>query len=383
MTGTPPTPGDVLEGRVGPHDAVAQATPGRYLRVDTTGRWLLAHVGGSFAHRTMDGLVVRKTAAGAGRLAPAEARAVHEAVPALARELAALARELPREQVQLARGTPEELADRLLATEAWTPERLAGEADRFAAAYPQPVAVLPPDRYRDVVVQPATGCPNGLCTFCTLYTEPDFRPLTLDRFRAHVGAVKELLGPLLHQRDGVFLGSASALSLSHRSLLPVLEEVERSLGRRKRGVASFLDPDRAPRRSPEQWRAAADAGLTVAVLGLETGAAALRRELGKSAKLDHVAAVSEAIGGGGVARAFTVLAGPGGAARADEHLDGTAAFLASLDLERTDRIYLSPLRGSLPSDDLVRETARLREALKGATSARVIPYQLERFRYYA
>ena len=379
----PPLTHPSFESRQGAADFVVQVPPGRFLRADSTGRWITLNDRRGFLHRTLDGQVVRRGKRGATTLGPDDTADAHQTAVTLARELAALVDRLPDHEVHLGGGDRASLKDRLSRVEAWPPERHEQEAARYLSAYPEPVTILPPDRYRDVVVLPAVGCANRGCTFCTLHRDRPFRPLTDDEFDHHLDQVRDLFGPLLGQRDGVFLGSASALTLSNLRLLPRLKQIGRVLGARRRGIASFFDPDLSPPRTGRDWRQLADAGLVLAVLGLETGDPELRSQLGKRGDLARLTVAARDLGQGGIRRGLTVLVGAGGAEASERHWQGTISAIEALDLGPGDIVYLSPLAGSLPPERLEREAEQLRRLLKRSTAARVVPYRFELFRYYA
>jgi radical SAM superfamily enzyme YgiQ (UPF0313 family) len=245
------------------------------------------------------------------------------------------------------------------------------------------VPILPPHRYRDLVVQPATGCPNHRCRFCAFYRGRPFRVLDDEAFAEHLEAIGTLFGAALAGRDGVFLGSASALTLPDDLLLARMRAVADAFGRPRRGFAAFLDPDRGPERDASGWARLAGAGLVEAALGLESGHAPLRAAMGKSDDLARVARTVAALGEGGVAATVMVLVGLGGAEHGDRHREATADFVGGLELGPRDRVYLSPLIDGAP--DLVGAAARAawRDDLAGRTAARIGDYRAEHFAWLA
>ncbi len=371
--------------RIGPGGTVLHvraADSERFVRFDGEGRWVTVATPEGFAHRTMDGRAVRRSGTGVRDLTADEADAVHGRAGALARSLRADAL-AAGEGLQVLGGGGDDLDARLAVAEAWTPARLRAESDRFDAAYPEPVRILPPDRYRDVVVTPATGCPNAGCTFCAFYRGDRFSRLDRATFRAHLEAVRGLFGAALDGRDGVFLGSASALSLPDRSLIEVLGDVQAAFGVRKRGIAAFQDPDRSPRRDSDARARLVEAGLGQVVLGLETGHGPLRGALGKRSTADGAVGIARGWKAAGARVGVTILAGVGTEEARDAHEAGTREAVAAMDLGPADLVYVSPLvspSGDVAGDDAV---ASLREALAGATRAKLVPYRVERFRYYA
>jgi radical SAM superfamily enzyme YgiQ (UPF0313 family) len=352
--------------------------PGSHLRLDRDGRWSSLQGDDGFFRRCLDGAVVRSVAG-----EPTEVRGAP--VHALAQERArsyATALRAGREAVLrgAAHGESELLAvlDRAAA---WNPGRLEGERERYSAAHPQPVQILPPDRYRDIVVQPATGCPHASCGFCAFFKDQRFAVLGVPEFDAHLQAVAALFGAGLPARDGLFLGSGSALSLPAGRLLGVLGACGEAFGELRRGVAAFHDPDHSARHSAADWQALFEAGLRQVVLGLETGDPELRRSLGKSGELGRLEEAVRGQKGAGLTVGITVLVGAGKQGE-QGHREATLRLLDSLPLERADRVYLSPLEGSMEPARLLEEGERWLEAAR-QLSAAVAPYRMERFRYYA
>lgn len=375
---------DRLKARLGVGDTAVEAPEGPSLRMDAEGRWGSFRPGDDLHRRTLDGKVVVHEGPGLRELNADEADRVHAEAIAFAGALAARVRagetglELHGPDADRAA-----LVARLEAAAAWTVERYRDEAARYAAAYPEPMFILPPDRYHDVVVLPAVGCPHGRCKFCAFYRERGFRILEPAEFDAHLDAVRAFFGRARLGRSGVFLGSASALSLPGPRLIEALEKIRAAFGDVARGVAAFEDPDHAPRRTSEDYAALGAAGLSAVTVGLETGLPALREELGKRRNLDRVLAAVAAEKEAGLTCGVTVLVGAGGRAAAADHLAATADAVSAMPLDKRDMIYLSPLSESLPEAELQEEYQRFRETLAQRTMAKLVPYRIERYFVFA
>ncbi|MBN2491602.1 MAG: radical SAM protein [Planctomycetes bacterium] len=373
-----------LQARLGAGDLAVETADLRALRVDAEGRWRSFRPAGPLRRRTLDGNIVVSEAGVRRALDPDEIAATHTAVAAFAADLAG---GIERDAFDLELRGPDadraELVARLDAAAQWTPDRFRQDAERFTAAYPEPVLILPPDRYQDLVVLPALGCPHGRCKFCAFYRERGFHILGRAEFEAHLEAVCRFFGRAGRTRDGIFLGSASALSLPDARLLAVLEAVRRTFGVPRRGVAAFHDPDHSPVRSGADYAALREAGLTAVTLGLETGSPALRKQLGKRPDLDRVLAALAGAKEAGLRCGITILVGAGGPQAAAAHRTATAEVLHRMPLEPGDLVYLSPYTAAMSRADTDREFARLRAALAPATRARIVPYRIERFAYFA
>ncbi|MGY0215944.1 radical SAM protein [Endozoicomonadaceae bacterium StTr2] len=263
----------------------------------------------------------------------------------------------------------------------------------FQQLYPEGIPILPPDRYRDLVVHPAYGCPNRKCTFCIFYRDKPFSPLSLDGFKKHWEQLQQFWGPEFYQRDGLFLGSANALALSQRRLVEVLEFISQQPLKLKRGISSFLDSDYAPARSPEQWLQLHQLGLRHLVIGLETGSTRLRQELGKSGSLERVTEDVRNAAEAGVASGLTVLVGAAGKSGSKSHIQHSCEYIHSLGLGRKDRVYLSLFEppvtdfntGQRESDKdwMQRELESFKVQLGRLSDARVSAYPVSGYRYFA
>lgn len=332
--------------------------------------------------RTLAGAVIRHDTPGARELDPDEGDGVHDRVARLAGELHAdLLGAADQIELHGELADVEVLLERLALATTWHAARYRGESRRYAGAYPEGVEILPPDRYGDVVVMPALGCPNGRCSFCAFYRGRAFRPVSDERFAQHLGDVRALLGPTVHLRKGVFLGSASAASLSQRVLLRRLEQIATSIGPRPRGVATFWDPDHSPTRSADDWRALAAAGLRAVYVGLETGLPSLRSALGKSGDVAALLRRVEVQRSADVSTGVIVLADVGD--DPDRHRAATAEAIAAMQLGRRDIVFVSPLRQGGPAPHWTGEAERLRAELRAHTGARVAPYCMDGFHDYA
>ncbi|MDJ0523185.1 MAG: radical SAM protein [Planctomycetota bacterium] len=381
-SGSADAPTVLQHARVARHVTVLEADDsgplGHYVRLDAAGRWTA--FGGRDEHscrRTLTGDVIRPYVPRVQVLPPARARDVHEAAWNMVRGVHdALER---GGRIEHLIGSREVLLERLEAALAWTPDRMRDHHTELRAAWLEAPPILPPHRYRDLVVLPATGCPNHRCTFCAFYRDRAFRVLQDDAFDAHLEAVANVLGPALDERNGVFLGSASALSLGDDLLLARLDRIEARFGRPDRGIAAFLDPDRSPERTVADWRRLAAAGLREATLGLETALPDLREEMGKSGDVAHIRATVDALHAAGIRVGLTVLLGLRTGQEEAAHREATIACLEDLQLNQGDHVYLSPLSDEGLTHGTQQDLARWREALKPRTTAKVAPYLIERF----
>ncbi len=333
------------------------------LRLDMAGRWSTFRLGSEFYRRCMDGRVVR--GATGEPLTDDQAEQVYlQAFEWL--------QSLDSHEPIVQRGRRHTL------------DYYRQVKQIYLDVYPEPVSILPPDRYGDLVIQPARGCPNRRCTFCAFYKDKPYSVLNQEQLQRHVDGVKTLFGDAMYQRQGVFLGSANAMALSQRRLMNCLHLIGEQTGILKRGVATFSDPDFSAPRTQEDWKQLNKAGLSQIVIGLETGWSKLRASLGKSGCLDKVTAAIVAAKSASIKVSLTLLTGTVERTEVALNIKSTLEYLKTLPLTRQDIIYLSPLSYHGLSDArAMEEVNEWTLQLRCCIPAKVVGYQLQRFNYYA
>ncbi|WP_281647484.1 radical SAM protein [Parendozoicomonas sp. Alg238-R29] len=258
--------------------------------------------------------------------------------------------------------------------------------DVYFRAYPEGVPVLPPDRYRDLVIPITMGCPNGQCSFCAFYRDKPFSLIEQNRWNEVVSSLEQLFPGGVAGRDGIFLGSANALALSFVQLESVIDRIVHLFGLPARGVSCFGDADRMGVRKVEQWQVLRDKGLVQVVLGLETGADVLRERIGKSRRLEKTRGLAFQLKQAGVAVGLTVLTGFIGEEFFAAHKEATCQFIQSLELTAEDRVYISPWftdGAKEPESRAYDEAHEIKRVLSGQTAARVTAYSSHNFYYFS
>jgi hypothetical protein len=221
--------------------------------------------------------------------------------------------------------------------------RSAADAAQFSRIY-QPIGILPPDQYLSVVLQAAEGCSFNTCTFCDFYKLRPFRIKPVEEFRAHAAAVRAFLGDGLSLRRGIFLGDANALVMPMKKLMPLLEAVHtvydvKQIG----GLYAFLDGFSGNKKSTDNYRLLAEAGLRRVYIGLESGCADLLRFLNKPGQPSDAFEAICSLKAAGVSVGVIVLLGAGGTCYDAAHVRETIALLNQMPLDQDDILYFSEL----------------------------------------
>lgn len=254
----------------------------------------------------------------------------------------------------------------------------------YQQAYPEPVVILPPDRYTDIVVQSALGCPNRRCTFCAFYLDKPYQVINPTDFETHLNNIETFYGAAAFPPQGIFLGSANSMALSQRRLMHCLERITQRFAQSapfKRGIATFADPDFSPKRTDAQWQALQQAGLTQMVIGLETGWGELRAKLGKSGDLSKVITTVQQAKQAGIQISLTILTGVGFDDEQMHHIE-TANLISKLSLTTDDRLYISAFVADDKTESAAQlEAIHLKKQLQSITTAKVLFYPVQNFYY--
>jgi radical SAM superfamily enzyme YgiQ (UPF0313 family) len=306
---------------------------------DRAGRLYAAHQAGIGYRRSLRGEVFEIRAGIRGRRHRALDQGEGERLQEEARETAALVAEAAR-AVPRGRALAEALAPAAAFDAAG--RRLSEAA--FAAAYPRPVSILPPDRYLSVAVQVTEGCPYNRCSFCDFYRDRPYRLRSGEELGAHLRAVLEAFGEGLSLRRGVFLCDANAVAAPRAELLPLLEKVRAVLGPSGHAadLASFVDALGGRRKTREEWRELRRLGLRRVYIGLESGDEMLARLLRKAGTPGDARRAAADLKAEGISVAVIVLAGLAEGEWGERHERATAELLDAMELGRGDLVYLSP-----------------------------------------
>jgi radical SAM superfamily enzyme YgiQ (UPF0313 family) len=343
-------------------------------------RSLASHV---FGRQTVAG-ARRRWAVGDAEASALFARAHHVAVEALEAVRSGTVDE-----------PPPGLPARLERIARWTPARLEGERERFAAAY-APVSILPPDQYGSIVLQATFGCSWNRCTFCTFYQDRPFQVRRLEAFEEHLAAVIDLLGRAATARRSVFLADGNALVLANTRLRPLLAAAAAAFPGRP--LAGFVDVMGGERKPAAEWRELRALGLERVAIGLETGHDPLLAYLNKPGGADEAVEFVTTLKAAGLAVSVILMVGAGGRRFAAGHERDSGALLARLRLGREDVVYLSPFvpqpgsayaqraaeEGLDPLGEAEREAQdrSLRAAARAhVPAARVARYHIDEFVY--
>ena len=224
--------------------------------------------------------------------------------------------------------------------------------ERFPIRYVEPV-FRPPSEAESLIIPLTDGCSWNRCTFCEMYTAPQKKfhardeAETLDSIRR----CGELYGGRIKR---VFLADGDALMLPERRLLNALEAIRTHLPGVRR-ISSYCLPRNLAKRSAVAVRRLAEAGLTMAYVGAESGDDEVLARICKGETQASTLDALYKLGEAGITRSVMILNGLGGKALSGQHAEHSADLINQAQPE-----YLATLVVSFPLGE-----ARLRAGFPG------------------
>ena len=189
--------------------------------------------------------------------------------------------------------------------------------DIFPIRYIEPV-YRPPSEAESLILPVTDGCSWNHCTFCEMYTAPQ------KKFRARpeeeVLESIRLLGehPYGSTARRMFLAGGDAMVLSTRRLLAVLAAIREHLPGVRR-ISSYCLPRNLRKKSVEELKELADAGLKLVYVGAESGDDTVLERINKGETFESTREGLENLGKAGITRSVMILNGLGGTRYSEAH----------------------------------------------------------------
>jgi radical SAM superfamily enzyme YgiQ (UPF0313 family) len=211
----------------------------------------------------------------------------------------------------------------------------------FPIAYIEPV-FRPPSEAHSLILPVTNGCSWNHCTFCEMYTQEQKK----FRARDEVQVLEEIRRTgerMIVQR--VFLADGDALVLPTRRLLAILGAIREFMPEVER-VSSYCLPRNLRKKSIDELKELADAGLRMAYVGCESGDDEVLARVNKGETFESSLSALDKLGQAGISRSVMILNGLGGAALSAQHADNSARLMNEAQPE-----FLSTLVVSFPQGE--------------------------------
>jgi radical SAM superfamily enzyme YgiQ (UPF0313 family) len=236
----------------------------------------------------------------------------------------------------------------------------------------------PPSEAGSLIIQATLACPHNRCAFCAMYKDRKFRVRPTSEIIEDLDMALQAYGA--RGVRTLFLADGNTAVLPTQKLVRIGEEARKRFPGLQRitvyGSAKFL-----MKKSREQWRRVAQAGITRIHSGLESGDAETLVAIDKGVSPEQAVEAYNHVMEAGIELSVYLMVGVAGKERWREHASGSAEVLnrASPDFIRLRTFIPHPhtpwhdrwRRGDLTllsSHEALAETRLLVELLKGPTT---------------
>lgn len=218
--------------------------------------------------------------------------------------------------------------------------------------YVEPV-FRPPSEANSLILPVTDGCSWNHCTFCEMYTAPQkaFRARSEEEVMETIRRCGERFGSDVRR---IFLSDGDATVLPTRRLLAILESIRTHLPGVRR-ISSYCLPRNLKKKSVDEVKLLAEAGLSMVYVGAESGDDEVLARVSKGETFDSTREALEKLGEAGITRSVMILNGLGGQALSEQHADNSARLMNATQPE-----YVSTLVVSFPMGE-----ARFRAGFAG------------------
>lgn len=223
----------------------------------------------------------------------------------------------------------------------------------------------PPSEARSLIIQVTIGCSHNTCTFCHMYTGKQFRIRKREEILADLEECSREFGKYVRR---VFFADGDALIVKTPLLLELLAYVKDHFPNVER-VTAYGTASDVLRKSEEELRALANAGLEMVYLGAESGDDEILLQIKKGQTAAELIEAGRKLKRCGIKTSVTLISGLGGPEGMEKHALGSArlinemnpeyAAILSLQLRENSPMAQEVLRGErklLTADQTVEET---------------------------
>lgn len=193
------------------------------------------------------------------------------------------------------------------------------------------------------LLQCTIGCSHNKCTFCAMYKDKKYRIRSLSEIKEDIAMARKAMGDV----QKVFLCDGDAIDIETPVLLEILDELKKAFPS-LRHVGTYVGPQSVLRKSIDDLKALADAGLRKGYLGVETGDDRLLREVNKGVGYDEMLQAGLNLNEAGWNLSSMVLLGLAGRGpRSEEHALATAKITNEMKPKYLAALTVTPVPGTV------------------------------------
>ena len=184
----------------------------------------------------------------------------------------------------------------------------------------------PPSEARSLIVQVTIGCAHNACTFCTMYKDKKFRVRKKDEVLEDFRIAYDTYGDNIRR---IFLADGDALIVKTADLLDILHYIKELFPSVER-ITSYGTPGDILRKSEDELKALAKAGLGMVYMGAESGDEVTLKDINKGVTREEIIIAGQKLKRCNIQSSITLISGLGGRARKVEHAVRSAHLISEI-----------------------------------------------------
>ena len=175
-------------------------------------------------------------------------------------------------------------------------------------------------------MQVTIGCAHNKCTFCTMYKDKQFRVRKKEEVLEDFQMAYDTYGDRIRR---IFLADGDALIVRTPDLLDILNFIREKFPSTER-VTSYGTPGDILRKSEEELKSLARAGLDMVYMGAESGDAVTLERINKGVTREEIIEAGQKLRRCGIRSSITLISGLGGRERKREHAVESAKLISAI-----------------------------------------------------
>lgn len=198
----------------------------------------------------------------------------------------------------------------------------------------------PPAEGNNVIVQVTYGCSYNNCSFCSMYKDKKFQTRNLEDIYKDI----DLLASNYPTASRVFLADGDALTLDTKTLLQILQYLNKSFVKLRR-VSLYASAQNILSKSEDELKSLYKNNLKLVYFGIETGDNTVLKKITKGVSKEDMIEALNKVSASGIKTSATVILGLAGKNYTQQHIKNTADII-----NKTTINYLSTLQLGLEDD---------------------------------
>lgn len=208
----------------------------------------------------------------------------------------------------------------------------------------------PPSEAYSLIIQVTIGCAHNKCTFCNMYREKQFRIRKKEEIMRDLDECYGVYGSRVRR---VFFADGDALVVKTELLLELLAYVHEKFPYVER-IASYGTAKDVLRKSEEELKALAAAGLELIYLGAESGDDKVLEHIHKDVTAAEIIAAGQKLKRCGLKTSVTLISGLGGRKGIREHAIKSAELITGMNPEYASFLTLRLYEGTQMNEEVKR-----------------------------